>query len=249
MKTTSIATMALRLAAIYFWVYSVLESAFLFRFFTLADEGFERAALIGHVTFLTGSILLGAVFWVVSRPWAHRILGSNDPATRGQELGTLAFRLIGIWLVDRALQSGGFLLGFLDHPPGNRFAYGPALASFVLQLALGVILILGGPILARRGFPSDEDSSSPGSGYPRLAFSVLAIAILADAIPELVGAVLRSGFWTSDVYNSSDYLRYLVVAAFRVFLGLALFIGVGPLARFWKWVQTAGLDRKPLSNA
>jgi hypothetical protein len=115
---------------------------------------------------------------------------------------------------------------------------------------MALILVLGGGRLAARMFPAAERATGMTPSLQPVAFSVLGAVILTSALPTFVREFAMSEIWregssTIHLLNSNAFWQHDAPILLRMLLGLALFLGSGPLTRFWRWMHTAGLERGP----
>jgi hypothetical protein len=251
MDGIGIATFALRLAAIYVWIQALGQ---VFLVSTLLSIGQHGGPLVDGwafaATFLP-EVTLGAILWLASRALAPRVLGTEErlPLRGAAEIGSLALRLAGIWLLDETLQRAPRVLFLVQ--AGGTASKVPAEAAALGVLALAtLVLLVGGGWIAKRFFPSAERAGSVAASLQTVAFGVLGLAILASALPALATELVRSGWFTEDgstfgLMSASSAWTHDTASLLRVILGLALFLGSGPLTRFWRWAHTAGLERGP----
>ncbi len=249
MNRTSVATLTLRLAAVYFAVQALLTSTMLLVFLAVATRNSQFA--FGTVALILAHTILATLFWIASRRWADRMLGVEGPGPiRAQEIGTLAFRLAGIWLLLLAIREAGDVVTIPASEAGIQVA---RMSAPVVELSLGLVLLLGGAALSRRWFQDGESSGATPSTLQPIAFSVLGLVVLANALPVLVSSFVSRGAWFEDdggsISSGGSSTPRLVAAVLRVAIGLWLFFGAGSLVRLWRWAQTAGLDRRSVSRA
>lgn len=252
MNGIGIATFALRLAAIYVWIQSLLQLFAVPWMATLSDENLGRASLIGYCAALLLEAIFGTILWFTSSKLAGWILGAEgDRPLRGSaELGGLAFRLAGVWLLDRAIHETWNVffqvkMSSLVRSPAGLIG---EIAVFLILGSTAAALIFGGGRLARRMFPSAEPATSIARQLQPIAFSVLGLVLLMNALPPLAANLAlwkgwsESGHGFETTSTSAEWPVYLA-SFLRVVLGLGLFFSGRPLVRAWHWAQTAGLDR------
>jgi hypothetical protein len=250
MNRTSLATLTLRLAALYFGMQAFLATTMFLVFLVAARHNSQFA--FGSIGLIVANLLMAVALWLASRRWADRMLGADGPGPlRAQDVGTLAFRLVGIWLLVSVVRDAGDAVGIVTYQAGWVLA--ARVSAPVVKLGLGLALILGGAAISRRCFPDGENSSAMPSALQPIAFSVLGLVVLATALPVVVSSLVARGAWYEEdggmVSSGGSSTPRLVAAILRVAIGLWLFFGFGGLVRFWRWVQTAGVDRPSVSSA
>ena len=255
MNRASIATLTLRLFALYLWLEAFFLGTANLAFLIFAKNEPKPSGFSGvTITLLVGYGALGAVLWFASRKWGERMFGvEGSSAIRAREIGTLALRLVGIWLLVFALRDSADVITMLDvFGSASRGVVVPRFASAALEIGLSSTLLLGGTRIARRLFPDAENPQPTASNLQPIAFSVIGLIVVANALPVLVSNLVTLGSWFEEdgrYFESGDRSTSRFVAAVvRVALGLWLFLGSGSLVRAWRWVQTAGLDRKSVSH-
>jgi len=246
------ATFAFRLVAVWILV-RVIEQAVVLPSFMLASSGdLGRASLIGFSTSIGLQALLGILIWLASAPLARWTFGSEpDRPLRGSaELGALALRIVGLLCLDAMLHETWNVIfkaqqSSITH---DRLGLGGEITAVAIVAALAAALLLGGGRLARRMFPSEETPRSIATELQPVAFSVLGLVILMNAVPVLVSNLASIRSWAEDspgaYFSGEDRFAAMHLASLlRVALGFGLFLGGPPIARAWRWIQTAGLGR------
>jgi hypothetical protein len=252
MNRTSLATLTLRIAALYLWLQAILSCTSLLIFLAIARQEPRFALDIGMFAGVATEGIVGTLLWIASRKWADRMLGVEGAGpVRAQEIGTLAFRLVGVWMLVNFVREAGEFVTVDSAQAGAILA--ARVAAPTVKLVLGLALLLGGAGMARRWFPDAESPRATPIALQPIAFSVLGIVVLSNALPVLVSSLGSHGDWyESDgghVSSGGESTARLVAAILRVAIGLWLFFGFGSLVRFWRWIQTAGLDRQSVPRA
>jgi hypothetical protein len=178
------------------------------------------------------------------------------PLRGSAEFGSLALRLAGIWLLDRSIHEVWNVIfkAKVASLSGSSSGLYAEIAAFAALAATALTLLLAGDRIAKRWFPSADTSSSVLADLQPIAFSVLGLVILMNSLPTLLSNALGPGGWAEDgggiyVRGADPAWPIHVATLLRVALGLALFFGGRPLARVWRWSQTAGLDRRSTTDA
>ena len=236
MHGLDVPTFAFRLAAVFVWVTTVSQAAWLTAFFVSSRGELRPQSWVGFAISLALSILLGVFLWTSAQVLARRALGGSSGGTfRGATAyGTLALRLAGCWLLDRAIQRipDFQILSGTGIPEST---VGPITALAVLTAGAIVLLVFANRIARVLFRPGPGATSVPAELQP-IAFSVLGLAIL---LPGLASSL---SLWLSIAQPPRGSTLMSMA------LGLFLFLGAGPLARAWRWARTAGLDRRARSS-
>ena len=247
-----IARFAFRLAAIFVWIEALLGVLVLPAFVAMSDANLGRASLIGYAVAILLRAVFGACLWFASGPFARWILGvqKERPLQGSVEFGSLGLRLAGIWLLDRSIHEVWNVIfqAKTASLSGGRSGLYAEIAAFAVLTAAALTLLLAGGRIAKRLFPPSDRASSILAELQPIAFSVLGLVILMNSIPILLSNVFGPGGWAEDgggiyVRGADPAWPIHIATLLRVALGLALFLGGRPLARIWRWSQTAGLDR------
>lgn len=250
MNRTSIATLTLRIAALYLWMQATLSCTTVFFILAVGREQPKLGVGAGVFGGVVADVIVGAVLWIASRRWADRMLAVEGVAPiRTQEIGTLAFRLVGIWLLVSTVRDAGEFLTIPPSEPGWVFA--ARVSTPIVKLGLGLTLLFGGATISRRCFPDDENPRVTPSALQPIGFSILGLVVLSSALPVLVSSLVSRAWYEEDgatVSSGGSSTARIVAAIVRVAIGLWLFLGFGALGRFWRWIQTAGLDRQSVSR-
>lgn len=254
MDGIGIATLALRLAAVYVWIQALLQVFLLSALLSFRAQIDPAASLTGWLVSFFGQLALGAILWFASRALARRVLGTEErqPLRDAVEIGSLALRLAGIWLLDETFRRAPQLLSLARTAQAG--AHGPGLpAEFaalgVLVLA-ALVLLIGGRRIAKWSFPKPTRAEPVTATLQPIAFGVLGLGILASALPSLATELVRSRWGSEEgslfgLMSANTGWPVDTSLLIRVILGAALFLGSGPLTRFWRWAHTAGLERGP----
>lgn len=189
-------------------------------------------------------IAFGIALFAAAPDIAKRIFpGSGSAGTASPpEFGVLALKLCGFVMLSE------FVLGLHELPDflrasedeWRRSAKDAELLVLALHGVGAAVLIRAAPWLARRLFaagPAGAGSALLERIQP-VAFSVLGLWIAGPALLAAGHEVAQSLYVT----NEWDAWRLGSQIATAV-LGVTLFVGSGALARFWRWMQVAGLSR------
>lgn len=204
------------------------------------------------------SVALQVIFAVLLFHFAPAIvqrLFKDSTPTRIEdphEVGVLALRLADVFLWDRALSQTSQVI---FHARGARTGLGwdefwCALAVMVILAAAGTWLFLSGTSWARRFFGvAKSEGAEPGATrFQAIAFSVVGLWILADALPDILVLAaawierLRSGEFDAPLRiglarDWTDALGNMT----RVVLGLILLLGSRGLSTIWHRIQERGM--------
>src|SRR5690349_19434236 len=112
MDGIGIASFALRLAAIYVWIHALLQVFLLPTMLLVFGQAQPAPSPAGFFVSLALELLLGSILWFASGRLARRFFESEErqPLRGAAEIGALALRLAGIWLLDETLQRTGHLV-------------------------------------------------------------------------------------------------------------------------------------------
>jgi len=112
-----------------------------------------------------------------------------------RDLATLAFRLLGVWLIAYALIGLASLPYVWETVPfeGRRFTMGAVFLPSLVTLAIGVPVWMSAEWFAVRAFPeSPSDSIKPErlrmEALLATAFAIMGVFFIADGIPALVNS-------------------------------------------------------------
>lgn len=260
MTRTEVTALSLRLAAIYVG----LDAFLLLPGLTFWLRRPANDDMTGYSIGLALSVVLLAIFAVLLFQFAPviagRMSGGSEPmhVEDRHEVGALAFRLAGIVLLDRALVSIWNLVGHARGAPASGF-WADLVVTLLLTVA-GTWLFVSGRSLAGRLFGGSraEGTERPGDTLQVVAFSVIGMWILAEALPGvviLVTALIQRHLFAPDEFDNPPLFGFghdwpdALASVSRVVLGLVLLLGGSSLSRFWHWIRTAGLARpRPLGQ-
>lgn len=250
MGTIEISVFALRLAALYVWIQTILQVGYLPIIGSMSDANLGRASSIGYAISVGLHALLGTALWFGSRPLARRVLGESSaqhqPPTAA--IAGLGFVLAGILVLDVALQQIWAVVFASTLPSaigGGSSRFWAPCASLAMLSILGVALVVGGRKIAMRMFPSGDPSRPLALEIQAVALSVLGIVIAASALPSALSIAAAAGWLRGDDFDAeaqADLLLQIAVELLRLAIGVGLFLGGGALSRVWRWTQTAGLN-------
>lgn len=250
MKTAEISVFALRLAAVYVWIETILQVSYLPMIAFTSDANLGRASSIGYAISVGLHALLGTALWFGSRPLARRIFGepSGQELPRAAAIAGLAFVLAGILVIDVALEQTWDIVfqRRLSAALGDPSRFWAACASLAVLSILGAALVVGGRKLATRMFPSGDPGRPLALELQAVAFSIVGMVIAARALPRVLSIAATAGwFGHADPVSETQAALWPEIAAelLRLAIGFALFLGGGALSRVWRWTQTAGLNR------
>ena len=175
-----------------------------------------------------------------------------------REIASLAFKIAGLYAIVQAIKQSGsilLLLGALLRACDLGLETPEDLWRFLLDLAVvilpcALLTVLGILLLARSSKLAGWvfDAGDPALAQPTdphelqaIAFSVLGVFVVAMAVPSL-GAVLMN----ASVRDLPEHLRPrvwtpLIKLGLQSGIGLGLFFGARPLARFWHKMRTGGI--------
>lgn len=126
-----------------------------------------------------------------------------------------------------------------------------SIAPLLLSILLALVLWVFAESLANHMVMDDNEESDSKTGsadWQTIAFSVLGLFILTDAIPDLMGAILNSLFAKQERFYSHElYNRYVVQIAvdfLKFAIGAGLLFGAGGLAGLIKKVRAVGINTK-----
>src|SRR5262245_40935495 len=177
-----------------------------------------------------------------------------------RDAAVLAFKLLALWVLVGAIRDVLSVVQIvLDNPPDywRRAALLP-LISTLIWIGIGTSLWFRAASLCTRVFPEEDPWSAatpPATGEElrALAFSVVGLVLMVQALPELVGAlihyIVNNDGWV--FYPSSDLIHGGVLAAaaaVRLVLGAGLFLGAPRLRRALATVRTAVAGPRSLED-
>ncbi len=167
-----------------------------------------------------------------------------------RDIANLAFKIAGLYCFIQAAQYISFVPAIFqgsvsDLPP--IFAAIAAIASPALLVAGGAFLFLKSHSLAEKTFPDAQPQSPPERilGVHALAFSIVAVFLLADALPSLIASLCTlPPLWGKATPGLRELLRVLAQPALKTVLGVGLFLGSHGLVRLWAKLRYSGLHTK-----
>ena len=143
------------------------------------------------------------------------------------DVSCLALRILGIYLVAAYLPWLSMFLGQSDSmSPKSLLVFGVSL----LSLVPGIALIAFSKSLSMRIIPGNDqalpDSSLSIADWQSIAFSAIAVLLIAQAVPAIVQGLVWYRYWA-----------HLITAIIKLVIGLVLFLQARGLARLWKLIQ------------
>jgi len=171
------------------------------------------------------------------------------------QIASLSLKILGIYCIIKALPMLGAspgIFAFADYD--SMYMFWGAVLPFILEFGAGVFLIAASNKLASKMTVADEKdiqtNQLTGSALQTIAFSILGIAMIAWAIPE-VGKILAN---IQLLKNAGDELpeksmaigtkAYAIAITIQCIVGLALFFGAKGLSSIWLFMQR----QRPMSK-
>jgi len=174
-----------------------------------------------------------------------------------REFASLVLKLLGVYAIIEALpliQYVSMFLGMLGRPNGEwpvgAWPWMATTTPFLLVGGVGVILIARSDSLAG-WLVTDDSKMDMRSGLSAqdvqaIAFSVVGVLVLLQAVPRLIHVIAAFSQIASDEKMKSSLLRSACVSLatllIQVGLGVALFFGSRGLANIWTRLRVAGHD-------
>ncbi len=237
------ATLALRLVAIYVLFQAVEYCLGMLQFVLVwRNQRPGSEPLLGMGLAVVLLIAFGVALFAAAPDIAKRIFPGNGPTATASapEFGVLALKLCGFVMLSKFVLGLHRLPDFL-RSSADEWSRSRTDADMLVLACHGVgaaVLLRAAPWLARRLF-GPSSAGTPSTLLERVqpaAFSVIGLWIFAPSLLAAGQEVAHSLY----VSNEWDAWRLGSQTA-AVLLGLALFVGGGPLARLWRWMQVAGL--------
>jgi hypothetical protein len=179
---------------------------------------------------------------------------SSDNALTKLDLGILAVRLFGLYLLVEALMYASYLPSVFwmpasggARPLGWLIIYaGP----FVVNAAAGMVLLTRTQWIVRRAFPeftANAALSATGRDIQAVAFSIVGVWLVATTIPA--AARLATAWGSASPSRSSMYSRDVMPEAVRLAIqlvaGVLLFFRAQGLSALWHRLRYAGISYPP----
>jgi hypothetical protein len=256
MTRSEVTSLSLKLLALYLWVHALIFASNLGFFVRQVNEPGQTAvfALAGLIVPVLLLAALGALLFYLSPILASRMTGGSAPARfedRG-EVGTIGLRLAAVLLWLRAIQmtSRAMFQIRIARIDGRWGEFLTEVATIVVLAAVGAWLLFRAGAIAQRWFGRRAAATDPGSAatLQAVAFSVVGLWILADALPNLAGLFAstlesaRSGeFGDPPSLTIREEWTHWLEQVLRAVLGLVLFLSGNGLSALWHWIRRAGL--------
>lgn len=179
-----------------------------------------------------------------------------------REIASLAFKIAGIYalivaiplinVIWLSLKTYTFSVPHGYPSPPHQLSAGLNLslstAPIVLLTIMGCVLIIYSRRFADRMFPETEHESTQTRvlGVQALAFSIVALFLIANSIPRITSSIARvmASVSGSDMQSLSRLILYNIEPYLKLIIGLGLFFRCHWLARYWSRLRYAKIGRE-----